>query len=113
MNKKLLVCAMAFAGMALAAGKTYEVRIFSPAMIGKTELKPGDYKLQVEDNKVVIKGAGKVQKEADVKVESADTKFPNTTVRMGSGEKPQIQEIRIGGTNTKLVFTGETTAAGM
>jgi hypothetical protein len=34
-------------------------------------------------------------------------------VRLGAGEKPQIQEIRIGGTNQKLVFTGNSTSSGM
>jgi hypothetical protein len=112
MNKKLLVSAIAFAGMALAAGKSYNVTLYGPAMIGKTELKAGEYKVEVDNGKAVIK-SGKTQKEADIKVENADTKFTNTVVRLGAGEKPQIQEIRIGGTNQKLVFTGASSSSGM
>jgi hypothetical protein len=112
MNKKLLVSAIAFAGMALAAGKSYTVTLYGPAMVGNTELKAGEYRVEVDHDKAVIK-SGKTQKEATVKVETAESKYTNTTVRLGAGEKPQIQEIRLGGTNTKLVFTGNSGAAGM
>jgi len=112
MNKKLLVSAIVFAGMALAAGKSYTVKLYSPAMVGTTELKPGDYKVEVNDKTATIK-SGKVEKLANVKVEEGDSKFDSTTVRMGVGEKPQIQEIRLGGTKTKLVFNGSDSKAGM
>lgn len=112
MNKKLLVSAFVFAGMALAAGKSYTVKLYSPAMVGTTELKPGVYRVEVNDKTATIK-SGKVEKVADVKVEESQSKFGATTVRMGTGEKPQIQEIRLGGTKTKLVFHGNSGAAGM
>jgi hypothetical protein len=112
MNKKLLVSVIAFAGMALAAGKSYTVTLYGPAMVGTTELKAGEYRVEVDNDKAVIK-AGKLSKEATVKVEAVDSKFTSTSVRLGAGEKPQIQEIRLGGTNTKLVFNGNSSAAGM
>jgi len=112
MKKKLVLSAVAFAGMALAAGKTYGLRLYEPAMVGDTELKPGEYKVQVLDQKAVIKGA-KVQKEAAVQVQNSDSKFSNTSVRLSTGDKPQIQEIRLGGTKTKLIFTDKAGAAGM
>lgn len=112
MNKKLLVSVMALAGMALAAGKSYTVKLYGPAMVGSTELKAGEYKVEVDNGKAMIK-SGKTVKEADVKVENAEAKYTATTVKLGAGEKPQIQEIRIGGTSTKLVFAGGSTASGM
>ena len=40
-----------------------------------------------------------------MKVETADKKFSATSVRYTSGEgRSAIQAIRLGGTNTKLVF---------
>jgi hypothetical protein len=113
MNKKLVVSVLAFAGIALAAGKSYTVTLYAPAMVGTTELKPGEYRVEVENDKAVIKSGKKTQKETSVKVEAADAKYDRTSVRLGAGEKPQIQEIRLGGTNTKLVFTGNSTASGM
>ena len=110
--KKLVLSVVAFAGMALAAGKTYDLKLYSSAMVGNTELKAGEYRVEVTDDKAVIKGA-KVQKEAAVKIETSDDKYPTTTVRLSAGEKPQIKEIRLGGTKTKLVFSESSGAAGI
>jgi len=112
MNRKLVLSVIAFAGMAVAAGKTYTVKLYEPAMLGDTQLKAGEYRVEVNDQKAVIK-SGKVQKEAAVKVETSDSKYDTTTVRLSSGEKPQIQEIRLGGTRTKLVFNDAGKAAGI
>ena len=93
------------AGLAVASASSYPVKLFSPVTVGSTELKPGDYKLEVNDEKAVIRN-GKVQTETAVKVEQGDTKFDKTVVRYvtSTDGKSRIQEIRIGGTKTKLVF---------
>jgi hypothetical protein len=110
--KKTVLSLIAFAGMALAAGKSYDLKLYAPAMVGNTELKAGEYRVEVGDSKAVIKGV-KVNKEAAVKVETVEDKYPTTTVRLTAGEKPQIKEIRLGGTKTKLVFSENAGAAGM
>lgn len=94
------------AGLAVASASSYPVKLFSPVTVGTTELKPGDYKLEVNDEKAVLRN-GKVQIESPVKVEQANTKFETTVVRYvtSTDGKSRIQEIRIGGTKTKLVFT--------
>lgn len=92
------------AGLAVAAGSTYKVTLFQPSVVAGTELKPGDYKLELQGTRVAIK-SGKQVVETDVKVETADTKFSTTTVRYESGEgKFKVQEIRLGGTKTRLLF---------
>src|SRR6476660_6324272 len=107
MKSKLVISVLAFGAMAMAAGKTYTVKLYEPAMLGATELKPGEYRVEVNEHKAILK-SGKVQKEADVKVETSDSKYDNTTVRLSRGSKPQIQEIRLGGTKTRLVFSDST-----
>jgi hypothetical protein len=94
------------AGLAVASARSYTVNLFQPSMVGTTELKPGEYKIQVNDQKAVIR-KGKVQTESQVKVEESDTKFDTTVVRYvnGADGKVRIQEIRIGGTRTRLLFT--------
>ena len=94
------------AGLAIASARSYTVNLFETATVGTTELKPGEYKIEVNDQKAVIR-KGKVQTESTVKVEEAETKFDNTVVRYvnSADGKIRIQEIRIGGTKTKLVFT--------
>jgi hypothetical protein len=95
------------AGLAVASARSYTVSLFAPAMVGSTELKPGDYKIEVNEQTAVIR-SGKVQAESTVKVEQGDSKFDRTVVKYvndGGGKVMHIQEIRIGGTKTKLVFT--------
>ena len=93
------------AAAALASAKSYTVNLLSPATINGVELQPGEYKVDVNDQTAVIH-RGKVRSETPVKVESGENKYDSTTVRLdNSAGKAKIQEIRIGGTKTKLVFT--------
>ena len=102
LRKVLLFCVLA----GLASAKTYTMNLLEPAMFGSTELKPGDYKIDVVDQKATVRN-GKVLGECPVKVETVDRKYDTTSVRFvnGDGGKLRIQEIHIGGTKTKLVFT--------
>ena len=93
------------AGLAIASARSYSVSLFQTAMFGSTELKPGAYKVEVNDQTATIR-QGKVQVESPVKVEENGVKFETTTVRYSNDDgKTRIQEIRIGGTKTKLVFS--------
>lgn len=102
--KKLI---LSFATLALAvasAASTHRVQLFQTSTVGGTELQPGEYKLTVDGNKAVIT-KGKQTVEAAVKTETADSKFSSTSVRYSNGNgKYKVQEIRLGGTTTKLVF---------
>jgi hypothetical protein len=101
--KKLFVLFAAAVSMAVAA-QTHRVTLFQETIVNGTTLKPGDYKVIVDDNKVVLE-KGKNRAEAQVAVETADSKFGSTSVRYQNGDgQYRIKEIRIGGTNTKLVF---------
>jgi hypothetical protein len=57
--------------------------------------------VEIKDNKAVL-WQGKNSTEAPVKIENTDQKNRATAVRYGSGS--HVEEIRIGGTKTKLVF---------
>jgi hypothetical protein len=105
MKKKLLLAiSVAALAVASASAKSYSVQLFEPAMLGSTPLTPGEYKVQVEDQKAMVSN-GKIHCEATVKVESADTKYGSTSVRFTNADgKMHIQEIHIGGSKTKLVF---------
>ena len=97
----------AFATLALAvasAANRYNVKLFVPSEVGGQVLKPGDYTIELKDNRAVIKG-GKQTVEAEARVENEGKKFSSNVVRY-SGEEPnvKIDEIRIGGTTTKVVF---------
>jgi hypothetical protein len=99
-----LAFVFAVIGLAIASAKSYNLNLYSPATFGSTELKAGAYKVEVKDSKAYVT-SGKVTAEANVKVESNGEKYNSTTVRFSeAGGKMAIQEIRLGGTNTKLVF---------
>ena len=94
---------LGFTSIALAvasAASSYNVTFYQPVMINGSELKPGDYKLELKDKTAVIK-QGKTVTEAPVKIENDGQKFQRTAVRMNG---TQVEEIRIGGTNTRVVF---------
>ncbi len=103
MTKRFLFVFLVLA-LALASAKSYSVTLFQPSVVAGTELSPGDYRLDLKDNKVVIK-AGKQVVESNVKVENGDSKFSATSVRYTNGNgKYVVREIRLGGTNLKLIF---------
>jgi hypothetical protein len=104
MTRKLLLSFTTLALAVASAASSYKVTLFQPSVINGTELKPGQYKLTLQDNKAII-SSGKTSVEATVKTETADSKFNSTTVRYQNGDgKYRLQEIRLGGTNTKLTF---------
>src|SRR5437773_1956824 len=104
-TSKLVVCLGTLAlAAASAAGGAYRVTLYQPSVINGTELKPGDYRVEVNGNKATIKG-DKQTVEASVNVEEASAKIATTTVRYTTGDgKNKVEEIRLGGTKTKLVF---------
>lgn len=104
MSKKFM---LAFASAALfvaSAAERHSLTLFQDSVVNGTELKAGEYRLDVDNDKAVI-SRGKMKVESAIKVETADSKFGSTAVRYINGEgKMKVQEIRIGGTNRKLVF---------
>ncbi len=112
MKKVFLSFATVALAVASAAGSATNVTLFEKAFIGGEELKPGDYKIAVSGDKATLKN-GKKSVEATVKTTSGDQKFSTTSIRYGVADgKNRVEEIRLGGTKTTLVFTGEATAAG-
>ena len=101
MRKLLLVIALF--GIALAQAKSFHVVLYEKSVLGSTELKPGEYTIELKNEQVVVKN-GKIEAQAPVKVENEGNKYPTTTVRYNNGDGHyKITEIRLGGTNMKLV----------
>jgi hypothetical protein len=107
-----VVCFGTFAVAFASAGQKYDITLSHTAMVGGTSLKPGNYKVEVNGEKATISN-GKSSAEAAVKVETAETKYSATGVRyITSGDLYKVEEIRVGGSKTKLVFdSGDQAAA--
>lgn len=105
MTKAIKICVLFFtAAMVFASAASYSVTLFQPSMVSGTELKAGEYKLTIDGAKALIT-KGKETVEAVVKMETADSKFSSTSIRyLEQAGKMKIQEIRLGGTTTKVVF---------
>jgi hypothetical protein len=94
---------LGFASLALAvasAASSYRVTFYEPVMINGSELKPGDYKLELKDKTAVI-SQGKTVAEVPVTIQNDSQKYQRTAVRRNG---MQVEEIRLGGTNTRVVF---------
>jgi hypothetical protein len=98
----ILFLTMALAIAIAGAATKYNVTLYQPSVVNGTELKPGDYKVEVTGDKATFK-LGKTTVEVPVKVEETTQKNDTNAIRYVEGGK--LQEIRIGGTHTKLVFS--------
>ena len=97
----LLVSVM---GLAVAsAASNFNLNFYQPTVVNGITLKIGEAKLEIRDNKAIVK-QGKTSVEANVKVETANSKYLYTTVGYKDSENHQIKDITIAGTTTKLIF---------
>jgi hypothetical protein len=109
MLKKFLFTSLGVGVMAaVAASGTYKVQLYQNSVVDGKDLKPGNYKIQVENNTAVLKN-GKQAVQVPARVETAPSKYAST--EMEYLNNTTLQEIRIGGTHTKIVFTNPTSPA--
>ena len=103
MTKRLVIVFLMLA-LAVASAKTYWVTLYQPSVVAGTELKAGEYRMDVDGNQVRIKN-GKLAVETAVKVEENGEKYARTSIRYSNDDgKYTVQEIRLANTNVKLVF---------
>ena len=102
--KKIMFSLATFALVAASAAESHRVTLYSDATVNGQRLKAGDYRLELDGAKAVLK-RGKQSVEANVRVENSDQKFASTAVRFNNGEgNYKINEIRLGGTKTRVIF---------
>jgi hypothetical protein len=97
---------------AVGQAATYHVTLLKPTVVAGQELKPGDYKVEVNNSTAVI-SHGKQSVETKVKTEESAKKYDSTVIKYEmDGSKYKLQEIGIGGSKTKLILHEGGTAAG-
>jgi hypothetical protein len=103
MNKLMLGACVFSLGIATAAS-TYHVRISDPTWVGQSQLKPGDYQVTVDGDKVTFK-MGKNVVAVPAKVETNTAKFSDTQmdIKTENGQA-QLKELDLGGTKSKIVL---------
>jgi len=106
-TKSLLILgALGLASVGIASAKSYDIVLTDPAMVGTTQLHPGEYKLKVEGNQAIFTDVQNSQTfTASVKVENANAKFDDTRVESThQGDMDHINRIDLGGSTTQLAF---------
>jgi hypothetical protein len=100
----LVLAAMAFAGTIPVGKNSFHITLLQPSVVNGTELKPGDYKLNLSESKITLV-QGKISVEAAATFETADSKFDNTAIRYTQQNgKQTVAEIRLGGSKTRVVL---------
>lgn len=108
---KKIALTLVTVGVMTASAASYKVSLHQDSVVNGQALKAGDYKVEVKDNTAVLT-KGKQSVEVPVQTVTAASKFASTQIQYNDSNK--LQEIRVGGTTTKLVFAGSnSTASGM
>ncbi|HTC87629.1 MAG TPA: hypothetical protein VK686_04980 [Bryobacteraceae bacterium] len=107
MNKLMLGACVFSLGIATAAS-TYHLRIADPMWVGQSELKPGEYEVRVDGDKVTFK-QGKNVFAVTAKVETNAAKYSDTQmdVKTENGQS-KLRELDLGGTKSKIMLTDAT-----
>ncbi len=104
MSKKIAFSLFVFALAVALGASSYSVTLSKPAVINGTELKAGDYKVEINGSKATIK-SGKTSVETDVTVDTLPAKaYQSTACCLGEDGKYHLQELRLGGSNIKLTI---------
>jgi hypothetical protein len=101
LSKKLLI-GFAALGIGIAsAGSAYKVEFAQTTQVGGTELKAGEYKVEVQGDKAVFKSGKDVVAQASAKVENGKQKYSATAVSLNASK---LESIALGGTTMKIVL---------
>jgi len=100
MRSTLIPAAFVFASIGFASASTYNVKLLEPTKVHGTDLKAGEYKLDIDNGKAVFRH-GKQSAEAPVKIANADRKFKDTKFIYDNGS---LREIDLGGSNMRVML---------
>jgi hypothetical protein len=111
MTKSALLLLSVFS-LAVASAANVNLTLIQPTVVNGTQFKPGEAKLELKDNKAVLK-QGKLTAEVPVKIEANGNKYQFTSVGYKEGADHQIKEIFIGGTTKHIVFESPSDAGAL
>jgi hypothetical protein len=110
-NKYLLAFGTFALGIAMAA-TGHRVVISNPTWVNGNELKPGEYRVEVQGDKVMITGQNN-SIEVPGTLQTDGKKYSDTALRSETvNGKQQLEEIDLGGTKTSIHFKNGTGGAG-
>ena len=112
MKRFTLVLVVVALTLGSAWAKSFDVNLSSPSVVAGTELKPGMYRLTVDGTKMKLTNGSRSVR-CDVTVETVDQKFKSSSMRLEEvNGKYHVTEIRLRGTDTKLILSAPAGAVG-
>ena len=101
LSKKLLI-GFAALGIGIASGGSdYKVEFAQTTQVGGTELKAGQYRVEMQGDKAVFKSGKDVVAQSSATVENGKQKYSSTAV---STNASKLESIAVGGTTMKIVL---------
>ena len=105
---KKSISGLVILGIAVVSAATSAKVVFhNDVVINGSTVKAGEYKVDINGGTATLK-QGKTVLEAHVKLEDNASKFADTTIKLSGKD---LDEIRIGGTRTRVVFERTATAS--
>jgi|SRR5579862_7836682 len=101
LSKKLLIGFAALGIGIAAAGSDYKIELAQTTQVGGTDLKAGEYKVEVQGDKAIFKSGKDVVAQSPAKVENAKRKYSATAV---STNASKLESIAVGGTTMMIVL---------
>jgi hypothetical protein len=98
-----LLAAIALTVPAFAKPFAKNINISQNAKLGKSELKAGEYRLQIEGNKATVQKGKQVVAESEGRWEDRSTKSAYDSLLVG--ENGQVKEVRFAGQTRVFVFS--------
>ncbi|MGA2182793.1 MAG: hypothetical protein ABSH47_07165 [Bryobacteraceae bacterium] len=105
MRSTLIPLMFVLAGAGFASATTYDIRLLETTNVHGTQLKAGEYKLDVDNGKAVFRH-GKTTAEAPAKLATGERKYKDTRFIYDNGSDGQLtlREIDLGGSNVRVVL---------
>jgi hypothetical protein len=98
-----LLAAIALAVPAFAKPFTKTISFSQTAKLGKSELKAGEYRLEIEGTKATVQKGKQVVAESEGRWEDRSAKSAYDSILLG--ENGQVQEVRFAGQTRVFVFS--------
>jgi hypothetical protein len=98
-----LLAALALAVPAFAKPFTKTITFSQTAKLGKSELKSGEYRLEIDGNKATVQKGKQVVAESEGRWEDRSAKSAYDSVLLG--ENGQVKEVRFAGQTRVFVFS--------
>lgn len=96
---------LATLSLGIANAATYDVTLPDNVSVGKTQLKAGDYKVEIQGDKAVFT-IGKKSVQVPATLAKNDQPFGSTVF---VSQHSKLQEIDLGGTQDKIIFNAAAT----